>query len=90
MYDFLQGPAANTMAGSRKQGKSAQLKRFISELIQVASNTGTSLFTESQLRDLHGALQMATAYPFGELLEALNQHGYILKKGPGQFKLSVT
>ena len=86
MYDFLQG---NT-APAKGKGKSAQLKRFISELIKVASNTGTAMFTESQLRDLHGALQMSTAYAFNELLEALNQHGYILRKGPGQFKLCVT
>lgn len=71
-------------------GRSALVKRFVAELIRIASATGQSTFTEQQLRDLHETLQMAMHLPFTDCIEALNQYGYILKKAQGLYKLVVT
>lgn len=95
MYDYLKpvgSDGSNGLAGKRNKGngRSALLKRFISELIQISCNTGETMFSEHQLRNLHGTLQMGATYPFLDLIEALNQHGYILKRGQGQYRLCVT
>jgi DNA helicase MCM8 len=96
MYDFLStGPnTASSMsaeAGKRNKGsgRTALLKRFISELIQISANTGEAVFTEVQLKELHTTLQMTAVYPFTELIESLNQHGYIIKRSSGSYKLCV-
>lgn len=96
MYDFLSTGSNTTSmsaeAGKRNRGsgRTALLKRFISELIQISTNTGEAMFSETQLRELHSTLQMAAVYPFSELIESLNQHAYIIKRGSGMYKLCVT
>ena len=87
---FDEQPAHTAKRAKNGTGRSALIKRFVSELIRIASTTGQSTFTEQQLRDLHETLQMAMTFPFTECVEALNQYGYILKKGHGIFKLVVT
>lgn len=95
MYDFLAGSSQSStslQAGKRNKGtgRSALLKRFISELIQISCNTGNVMFSENQLRELHTTLQMTAVFPFTDLIESLNQQGFIIKRGSGSYKLCVT
>lgn len=94
MFEFLAPAAApaGAAAGRKgaKAGKGALLKRYVQELIQISASTGGYMFTDAQLRELHDALEIGAVYPLGELIDALNQYGHVLKKGPGRYKLCVT
>lgn len=94
LFEFLQKEEDATILPEGKrtkagQSRSALLKRYVTELIRISASTGTAMFTEQQLRELYAGLQIL-AVPFQELLEALNQYGYIIRKAPGQYKLCVT
>lgn len=94
LHEFLNKPDTAQMIpakrGSKGTGRTAVLKRFVGELIKISANTGQSTFTDQQLRELHTALDLAELFPFSECIEALGQYGYVLKKGPGLYKLYVT
>lgn len=64
---------------SRPGSKSSALKRFASELIKVSSRTGDIDFTKTQLQTLFDALKI-TELTFRDLLDALNENGYLLKR----------
>lgn len=87
----LTAPAAAPQSHRPKgSGRSALLKRFITELSQIGVNSGETVFSEHQLRQLHQTLEMTSVYPFLDLIEALNQYGYLLKKPGGRYRLCVT
>jgi len=90
----IQANGAPQFGGASKRAKGTSrptlIKRFVSELLQIASTTAQHTFTEQQLRDLHTSLGMAGQLPFGEMMDALGQYGYVLKRGPGLYKLIVT
>ncbi|PJF18450.1 DNA helicase MCM8 [Paramicrosporidium saccamoebae] len=72
----------------RKGSKTGGMKKFVSELIKISSRTGETEFTTQQLQALFDVLKI-TELPFGELLDALNENGYLLKKSTG-YRLLVT
>ncbi len=80
----------NLIPAKRKgSSRNTLIKQYVSELIKISSNTGDAIFSETQLRELYRALQIVD-FPFPDFLDALNQYGYILKRGNGRFKLCVT
>lgn len=72
----------------RKGSKSGAMKRYVSELIKVSANTNETDFTLQQLQGLYDALRIHELQ-FPELLDALNEHGYLLKRS-GSYRLLVT
>lgn len=74
--------------GPRPGSKQAGLKRFVTELIRISSRTGEIDFTLQQLQALYDTLGVREIV-FRDLLDLLNEHGYILKRSTG-FRLLVT
>lgn len=72
----------------KPKGKAAMLRTFISELGKISANTKQSEFTEQQLSMLYSTL--GVTIPFRELLDLLNQQGFLLKRSTGIYRLSVT
>ncbi len=73
-------------------GRSATIKAFVSELIKISARTLTSAFTLAQLQSLYEALHHsadAPTVPFRDLIDCLNENGYLLKKGT-TYQLLVT
>lgn len=73
----------------RPKSKAAMIKEYIEELMRISGRTGESLFSTEQLQQLFQALfsSQTTSVTFTELMEALNHHGYVLRKPGGQYKL---
>lgn len=78
----------NLLRKGRPGSKSSALKRYASELIKVSSRTGDIDFTRDQLQAIFDVMNI-TELGFRELLDALNEHGYILKRNQG-YRLIVT
>jgi hypothetical protein len=85
-----QGPssAATTKTGKPKS-KSAVIKEFVDELMRISGRTGESVFEQEQLSQVFHAIyaRHPTAITFTELLEALNLHGYVLRKPGNRYQL---
>lgn len=69
------------------RSKHAETKRFITALRQVAQKRQDPLFSESDLCDLADAIDLGVPC-IRTFVDMLNERGELLKKGPGQYKLS--
>lgn len=83
------GKEDSLLKSNRRISKTATLKRFVSELIKISSRTGEIDFVTQQLQSLYEALALREP-PFRELINALNEHGYLLCRSSGQYRLLVT
>lgn len=72
-----------------KQSKMGAIKCYVNELIKISAHTSQINFTVENLRQLYTALSV-TVVPFQELLDILNQNGYILRKRSDLYQLIVT
>jgi DNA helicase MCM8 len=84
------GAHGNTNKGRKGSGnsKSARVKNYVSELITISSRTGETEFTTEQLQALYNTMKIEQV-SFRDLLDALNEHGYLLKRA-SKYRLLVT
>lgn len=85
---LAQGVPLQGLRKGRPGSKGSALKRYASELIKVSSRTGEIDFGKDQLQAIFDAMNISEL-GFRELLDALNEHGYLLKKNQG-YRLLVT
>lgn len=68
--------------------KRGEPKRFIAELSRVAYQNSNNRFSQEDL--FHIAQQMNLSYAnFQDLIDTLNNQGYLLKKGNRLYQLSI-
>lgn len=66
-----------------------QVKLFVAGLTKASSNRGSAIFTTAELERF--ARDMRLSVPsFVDFLEVLNQQSYLLKRGPGEWKLTTS
>ena len=83
------GGGARGAAGAPKVPLSRVVKNFISHLQSEAHDQGNSVFSSQQLQDIFNRTGLPNPKAsFNDLLDYLNFETYILKKGPGQWKLA--
>ncbi|KAG0091651.1 DNA replication licensing factor mcm8 [Podila epicladia] len=73
-------------------GKSALVKRYVSELHRKATSNSSNIFTRDQLYQTFRDLRMAEQGfegGFDHLLDRLNNQNYLLMKGSGRYQLAT-
>eukprot|EP01134_Creolimax_fragrantissima_P001797 CFRG1797T1 len=80
---------SSAQMGNQSGGsKNAQRKRLVSHLNKVAHTTQNSLFTLQQLRCICGELKLPLNN-FEEMVDALNNQGFLLKKGARVYQITT-
>ncbi|XP_029642907.2 DNA helicase MCM8 [Octopus sinensis] len=82
MLDFRRSQHGSGMSSR------SQHKKFISLLQRKAEKTYNSIFTVQEMKDLAKELNLQMI-DFEGFLTSLNNHGYLLKKGPKVYQLQV-
>ncbi|KNC73258.1 hypothetical protein SARC_14182, partial [Sphaeroforma arctica JP610] len=67
--------------------KSAQRKKLVAHLTQVAHTAQNALFTIQQLRSICGEIGLSM-HIFDETIDALNSQGFLLKKGARVYEIA--
>jgi len=76
---------------AKKASKSSVIKQYVAELLRVSANTGQVEYSQDQLQQIYHAMNLAGQFDsFCELLDWLNENGYLLRKSTGSYKLLVT
>ncbi|KAF9162887.1 DNA replication licensing factor mcm8 [Actinomortierella ambigua] len=88
-------PAQSTSPVSGSRGKSASIKRFVAELQRVAMANASSIFSYQQLYEIFQAMRSGPGGlpgirdDFSSFVETLNNHNFLLKKGPRAYQLTT-
>ena len=89
MFDTLLdegGPVDFTRTSGMSKQKDAQM--FIKELSRVAESTACSVFSRHELSSLAKSLNIQSL-DFDTFVDMLNTQGFLLKRGPGVYKLAT-
>ena len=66
-----------------------QVKLFIAGLTKASANRGSAVFTTSELERFGRDMRLSVP-SFADFLDVLNQQSYLLKRGPGEWKLTTS
>lgn len=80
--------------GGKAKGKTAMVKEFVAELMRVSGRTGECNFSADQLNQMYQAMyqngNVTVTVTFTDLVDALNHHGYVIRKPGNIYKLCIT
>ncbi|KAF9977799.1 DNA replication licensing factor mcm8 [Actinomortierella ambigua] len=88
-------PAQSTSPASSSRGKSASIKRYVAELQRVAMANASSMFSYQQLYEVFQTMRSGPGglpgigNDFSSFVETLNNHNFLLKKGPRAYQLTT-
>ncbi|KAI9293941.1 MCM-domain-containing protein [Neoconidiobolus thromboides FSU 785] len=70
--------------------RKVQIKEYVSKLNRVSNDESISYFTYDHLFRISQEMNLNLKMEFREFIELLNHHGYLLKKGGDNYKLSTS